>query len=142
MGNKKKADDVELYYWQLCVELRNIITINETEIDLQKHPEQRLVCLEGTVEHSLSTSIKEERFLRNLVETKIRCSRIATGELSSNPTINGNGSEFTHRFQVNIILDSNVTLPCDYIWRTLRRDSFEYDRGRKIFFKLGSFIIS
>ena len=123
----------------MCVELRNNISINETEINLQKHPEQRLVCLVGTVQKSLSTSVKEERVVRDLVEKEIRCSRIAMGELSSNATVGGNGSEFTHRFNVNIILDPNVTDPTDYICRTLRRGSYEYDRGKRIFFKLGDF---
>ena len=135
-----QGENVNLDYWQMCVELRNIISINETEIDLQKHPEQRLVCLVGTVQKSLSTKVREEKFVRDLVETKIRCSRIATGQLSSNPMFNGNGSEFTYIFNVNIILESNVTHPSDYIWTTLVRDSFEYDRGKRIFLKLGQLI--
>ena len=94
------------------------------------------------MQKSLSTSVKEERFVRNLVEKKIQCSRIATGELSSIPTVGGNGNEFTHRFNVNVILDSNVTDPSDYICRTLRRGSFQYDRGRRIFFRLGDFDIT
>ena len=113
-----------------------MVNINENEINLEKHPEQRLVGLIGTVQKSVHTSSWEEDFLGDLLEGEIRCSRIATGNLSSNPTKNGNGSEFTHQFQIDIILESNVTLPCDYIWRRLRRHSFEYDRGRRIFFKL------
>ena len=142
LRKRSQGEIVNLDYWQMCVELRNSVPIVETEIDLQKHPEQRLVCLIGTVQKSLSTSAKEERFVRNLVETEIRCSRIATGLMSSNPTVGGNGSKFTHRFNVNVILDSNVTDPSDYVCRTLRRSSYEYDRGKRIFFKLGDFDVS
>ena len=135
---RSQGENVKIDYWQLCVDLRNVSNLNESD-DLLKYPEQRLFSVAATVQKSSSTSVKEEKFVRDLVETEIRCSRIATGQLSSNPTVGGNGREFTHKFQVNIILETSVTLPSDYIWRKLRRNSFEYDRGKRIFFKLGSF---
>ena len=82
LRKRSQGEHVKVDYWQMCVELRNN-SINATEIDLQKHPEQRLVCLDGTVQKSLSTSAKEERFVHHLVDTEISCSRIATGLLSS-----------------------------------------------------------
>ena len=100
--------DVRLDYWQLCVQLRNMVNISEGDVDLKKHPEQRLICLIGTVQKSLFSLDWEQDFVRELLDTEIWWSRIAMGELTSNPTVNGNGNEFTHRFQINVILDSNA----------------------------------
>ena len=138
MRKRSKGEEVEIDYWQMCIDLKETNFLNDIAIDLKKHSEQRYFSLICTVQRSRHSLETEKDFVYNLIED--RNMKIVLGPkseiLSSNPTKFGDKNEFTHRFRIYFILDQFVDTPNNYVWRMLRRESFEFDRGKRIFFKL------
>ena len=133
---KMKGVEVRLDYWSLLKELKETVPINDNIIDLKKQTEQRFFSLIASAQNSLCNADDEEEFVLDLVIKNIKIKRARADIISARPSKFGKKGEFTYRFHVQIILDNRVTCPNNYVLCNLRRQSFEYDRGKKYFFKL------
>ena len=135
---RQLGKEVSLDYWKLLEDLKSENPMDDQEIDSMKHTEQRFFSLVATVQRSNFTPTFEETFFLKLLAIELKCTRNGILHLTSNQTRLAENGLFTHRYLVNIILKTDVNMPCDYIWRRLKRDSFEYENGRRIFFKNNS----
>ena len=129
-----EGESIKINLMSFIDDIKNSVTIDDSLVNCQKHPEQRLISLVGTIQRSSFTSTFEKDFIEELIDQELRFDLLKISKLTCNPT-HGTESVFTHRFSIHIILQDNTTMPCDYIWRRLRRDTFEYEDGRRIFFK-------
>ena len=111
-----QGESVRVDFWNICDKLKQLISMEDHLIDLNKHTEQRLVVLVATVQRSLNSVVEEDNFLCQLMESEVKCNRIFTEVLSSNPTRFGEDGEYTHRYTVAILLDPCVRMPNDYIY--------------------------
>ena len=130
-----EGDVIKINLMKFVSNIKKEVSIQDSLINCRKHSEQRLVSLIGTVQHSSYTSKIEKDFMSDLIDEALRFSLMKISKLTTKLTHGAEGDLYTHRFSVILILEDNVTMPCDYIWRRLRRDSFEYEDNRRIFFK-------
>ena len=114
--------------------LKKSVTMDDSFINCRKHSEQRLVSLVGTVQNSSFTSKFEKEFMSDLINKEVRFILLKISKLTTKLTHGAKKDLYTHRFSVIIILEDNITKPYDYIWRRLRRNSFDYKDNRRILF--------
>ena len=61
MRKRSKGEEVEIDYWQMCIDLKETNFLNDIAIDLKKHSEQRyfsLICTVQRPRHSLYSFIQ------------------------------------------------------------------------------------
>ena len=85
-----------------------------------------LICRVVTIQRTDFTSTWEE-----LLNNEVRYSRVSIEQLDSDPTRSGNVDKYTHRFQVKLILSSEVCSPNEYICQKLTKESFLYERSKR-----------
>ena len=122
----------------MCIDLKETNILKDMAIDLKKHSEQQYFSLICTFQRSRLSVNEEKDFIYDLIEDKNI--KIALGPksevLSCNPTKFGEKDELTYRIRIYFILEQFIDTPNNYVWRMLRRESFEFDRGKRYFFKL------
>ena len=135
LKKKLEGEIIKINLMKFIDNLKNSVKMDDSLINCRQHSEQRLISLICTVQRSTFTSKFEKHFISDLINEELRFTFLKISKLTCNPT-HGENDVNTHRFSVRIILKDDVTMPCDYIWRRLRRNSFEYEDDRRLFFKL------